>query len=142
MIIYHYIMLNYYKIPLSLYIYIYICSPALPRPYFSHFLCLLCVSGLLIQLMHGPHRVKKRSSISEHLLYWLSGVCGDGPNNSGGVIGTLMPMCGAIPMGGVGGGGPGRSARGGPSWASRSSSLRLHPVLWFCWGRPPQRPVW
>ena len=50
---------------------------------------------------------KKRSSISEHLLYWLSGVCGDGPNNSGGVIGTLMPMCGAIPMGGVGGGGPG-----------------------------------
>ena len=42
-----------------IYIYIYICSPALPRPYFSHFLCLLCVSGLLIQLMHGPHREKK-----------------------------------------------------------------------------------
>ena len=105
----------HYIVYMGVYIYIYIFMwyiyiymlPALPRPYFSHFLCLLCVSGLLIQLMHGPHREKKKSSISEHLLYWLSGVCGDGPNNSGGVIGTLMPMCGAIPMGGVGGGGPG-----------------------------------
>ena len=40
------------------------------------------------------------------MTYWLSGVHGAGPSSSGGVIGTLVPTCGEISVGGVGGGGP------------------------------------
>ena len=38
------------------------------------------------------------------MTYWLSGVHGAGPSSSGGVIGTLVPTCGEISVGGVGGG--------------------------------------
>ena len=41
------------------------------------------------------------------MTYWLSGVHGTGPSSSGGVIGTLVPTCGEISVGGAGGGGPG-----------------------------------
>ena len=53
------------------------------------------------------------------MTYWLSGVHGAGPSSSGGVIGTLVPTCGEISVGGVGGGGPG-GVRGALSWTPGS----------------------
>ena len=96
----------YINIYIYTYIYIYVLTGPPKTVFFTFSLLALC-QWTSHTADAWATQGKKRSSISEHLLYWLSGVCGDGPNNSGGVIGTLMPMCGAIPMGGVGGGGPG-----------------------------------